>query len=308
MNKVLMVSLISTIGLITLCGPTVADGPALPIVETWPDPAKQGGVVVVSLVMGEMGERPRKAVCIYEGNRGRLEPSTIPGVHRCLIGIDMNKEPGRHDIEIELTASDGEKSILKTSLQVAEGRFAEERFTLSKKMTDLDEETLERVRGEKARLDSIWEARTPERLWREPFIEPLQGEKGSLFGTRRWINDEPRSPHTGIDVKVPAGTPIAAVNQGKVVFTGEQFFSGKSVILDHGEGLYSMYFHLSEILVPEGSRIERGTTIGLVGSTGRSTGPHLHWGVRMQGGRVDPLSLIERSEGLLQDGSGRILP
>lgn len=313
MSRVLAVLAIAVFGLAAFSGCAVADGAGRdlsgpPVVEIRPETAEQGAVVVVSLDMGEMGKSQGEALCLFKGNRIRLEPAAIPGIHSCLVGIDMNEEPGTHDIEFEVTTSAGKKAILASSLQVTEGRFGEERFTVAKEMDDLDAETLARVRKEKARLDTIWEARTPGRLWRESFIEPLGGKKGSLFGTRRWINDLPRSPHTGIDVKAPGGTPVMAVNRGEAVYCGEQFFSGKSIVLDHGEGLYSMYFHLSEILVTEGNRIERGEVIGLVGSTGRSTGPHLHWGVRMLGARVDPLSLVERSQGFHRDTAERTAP
>jgi murein DD-endopeptidase MepM/ murein hydrolase activator NlpD len=105
------------------------------------------------------------------------------------------------------------------------------------------------------------------------------------------INGKPQSPHSGVDLEAEEGTPVLACNSGLVVLVDYHFFTGKSVILDHGWGLYSMYFHLSETLVKEGDRVSQGGTVGRVGSTGRSTNPHLHWGIRINGARVDPLSL-----------------
>jgi len=106
------------------------------------------------------------------------------------------------------------------------------------------------------------------------------------------INDEPRSPHTGIDIIAPEGSPVRATNNGKVILTDDLFFSGNSIILDHGQGLYTMYFHLSKFLVKVGQKVGKGDIIGLMGSTGRASGPHLHWGVRLQETRVDPISLM----------------
>jgi murein DD-endopeptidase MepM/ murein hydrolase activator NlpD len=112
------------------------------------------------------------------------------------------------------------------------------------------------------------------------------------------MNGQRRSPHTGVDFNAEEGTPVWACNSGLVVLFDQLFFSGKSVILDHGWGFYSMYFHLSEALVSEGDRVSRGAMVGRVGSTGRSTEPHLHWAIRIRGARVDPFSLLELTEGL----------
>ncbi|MDE2978565.1 MAG: M23 family metallopeptidase [Acidobacteriota bacterium] len=111
---------------------------------------------------------------------------------------------------------------------------------------------------------------------------------GGRFGAKRIINGEPRSPHTGADYAVPQGTPVLAVEDAVVALAGEFFFSGNAVFLDHGNGLISMYFHLHEVFVEQGDEVPRGRLIGTVGSTGRSTGPHLHFGIRWQGARVDP--------------------
>ncbi|MCY3927496.1 MAG: M23 family metallopeptidase [Acidobacteria bacterium] len=115
---------------------------------------------------------------------------------------------------------------------------------------------------------------------------------GGRFGAKRIINGEPRSPHTGADYAVPRGTPVLAVGDAVVALTGEFFFSGNAVFLDHGNGLISMYFHLHEVFVKQGEEVTRGSRLGSVGSTGRSTGPHLHFGIRWQGARVDPALLL----------------
>jgi murein DD-endopeptidase MepM/ murein hydrolase activator NlpD len=130
------------------------------------------------------------------------------------------------------------------------------------------------------------------RSWTGDFINPLEGEIITPFGVRRIINNVSKSPHTGIDVAGEKGAKIRAPNSGVVVLVDKQFFSGTSVVLDHGQGIYTMFFHLSKVLVKPGQMVRKGDVIALVGSTGRATGPHLHWGVRIQGARVDPLELV----------------
>jgi len=135
-------------------------------------------------------------------------------------------------------------------------------------------------------------------LWRGPFLRPIEGEIVGPFGRRSIINDQPRASHSGVDMKAQEGTPVKSMNDGRVVLTVDHFFSGKSVIIDHGGGILSMYFHLDKIMVKNDHEVTKGQPIGLVGATGRATGPHLHLGVRINGARVDPLGLIELSKGL----------
>ncbi|HHL39774.1 MAG TPA: M23 family metallopeptidase [Deltaproteobacteria bacterium] len=169
-------------------------------------------------------------------------------------------------------------------------------------MVELDEATLERVRREKAELGGALEDSAARRLWKGPFLMPAEGRISSSFGLRRILNGKPRSPHTGLDIGAPAGRAVRASNSGTVTLTGERYFSGLTVVIDHGLGLSTMYFHLSEVLVKEGERVERGQIIGRVGSTGRSTGPHLHWGVWLSGARVDPRSLMAATGAAAETG------
>jgi murein DD-endopeptidase MepM/ murein hydrolase activator NlpD len=174
-----------------------------------------------------------------------------------------------------------------------EAHYPVQRLTLPRKFDELDAATLARIQQEQAVLSRLWETVTPDRRWQGPFRVPLESAAPpNGFGVRRIINGEPRAPHTGADFSAPAGTPVMASNAGTVALVAEQFFSGRTVILDHGLGLYTMYFHLQECLVREGQRVAPGEVIGRVGSTGRATGPHLHWGVRLNGARIDPEALV----------------
>lgn len=160
----------------------------------------------------------------------------------------------------------------------------------------LSEEDLARARRESAEVGKLWGLRS-ERRFTLPLAPPLEDlPQGGRFGARRFFNDQPRSPHTGADYSVPEGTPVVAVADGEVVLADEHFFAGKSVFLDHGGGLISMYFHLSGIAVQEGEEVRRGEVVGLVGETGRATGPHLHFGLRWRGARVGPGQLLGEVE------------
>jgi murein DD-endopeptidase MepM/ murein hydrolase activator NlpD len=154
---------------------------------------------------------------------------------------------------------------------------------------------VEEIRREQAEFARAFAAPAAERFWDLPFIRPVpQQASASSFGSRRIVNGIPRSPHTGTDLSAPVGTEVVAVNHGRVALIGNFFFAGGTVVLDHGGGLFTMYFHLSEIKVEQGAMVHRGDVIALSGSTGRVTGAHLHWGVRLNNARVDPLDLLQK--------------
>jgi murein DD-endopeptidase MepM/ murein hydrolase activator NlpD len=128
-------------------------------------------------------------------------------------------------------------------------------------------------------------------LWHESFVKPAAGPNGSPFGLRRYFNGQPRSPHSGLDIKAPDGSEVTASNDGEIVLAENLFFTGNTIIVDHGLGLYTIYAHLSRMEVGVGDEVRRSQVIGRVGATGRVTGPHLHWAVKLGGSRVDPAML-----------------
>lgn len=210
----------------------------------------------------------------------------------CYFPLDLDTPAGsvevgrRRNGQVELaTVRVGEYPYRVQRLQVAESKVT------------LSDEDLARVRREQEMVGALWDRATGEAQFTLPLAEPLpEMPEPRSFGVRRIFNDQPRSPHSGIDLPVPTGTPVRAVGNGTVVLVGDLFFSGNSVFVDHGGGLVSMYFHLSEIDVAEGDVVERGQRLGAVGSTGRSTGPHLHLGFRWHGARVDPTILLGERE------------
>jgi hypothetical protein len=214
-----------------------------------------------------------------------------PGAHHGLFGVDLLDPPGRAVLTV-LASRGGRVARAEVDLEVRERSFPVQRLTLPERMTRFDAATLERIQREAAALADRFSRAPSPAMWTLPFHPPVEGFRPVGFGSRRIINGEPRSPHAGADAALPAGTPVAAIADGIVAFVGEQFFAGKSVVLDHGAGLFSVYYHLEAYTVAEGQRVARGERIGAVGATGRATAPHLHFGVRAAGGRVDPSRLL----------------
>jgi hypothetical protein len=213
--------------------------------------------------------------------------------HHALLGVDLEKAPGKYEAEISADLPDGERLTCSATVDVSAGRFAIERLKVAPAFVELSPEDQTRAAKESERMHEIFASVTPERLWTGRFRFPLAGKRtGHNFGKRRILNGEPRSPHTGLDIPAPAGTPIHASQSGRVVLAENLFFSGNTVIMDHGLGVYTLYGHMKAIKVKEGEQVNAGAVIGLVGATGRATGPHLHWGLIVDGARVNPLGII----------------
>lgn len=207
--------------------------------------------------------------------------------YQALIGIDLNKEPGQYPLEL---ASNGRS--LHRMVRVSKKIYPLQRLTLPEDKVILSPENEARVEREQKKMATIWPVDSL-LLWNGNFIDPLPGKEiTTLFGMRRIINNIPKNSHTGVDLSAEEGEPVRAPNDGVVVLNEEQFYSGNSVVLDHGQGIYTMFFHLSRSNVVYGQAVLKGDVIGLTGSTGRVTGACLHWGARVQGARVDPLELI----------------
>jgi hypothetical protein len=215
------------------------------------------------------------------------------GGHAALFGVDLETKPGAHTWRVGVVEPGREPRSARGSVKIVRRDFHVERLTLPNTMVDLDPETERRAVAESKQLAALYRTITPERLWRGKFTTPVGTTgTGTGFGARRIINGQPRSPHSGSDYSAPKGTSVVAVNGGKIALVAEFFFPGRLVVVNHGLGLYTVYFHLDTIAVAEGERVERGQTLGTVGATGRATGPHLHFGAQVAGARVDPTTLL----------------
>ena len=251
---------------------------------------KQGEVLLVTI---PIRDRPDRVEGQFLQRRLTFFPVTEQ-TYAGLLGLDMQDRPGRYELTIEIVYPQRtERRSL--SVLVMKEEYPEQRLTLPSKMVDLDKKTLARVETESKAVHEAFAGFVPHPLWKGRFMEPVQGKISGRFGSRRVINGQPRKPHSGEDIAAPEGTPVLAMNDGMVRLAADHFFSGKGVIVDHGLGLFSMYFHLSSVDVKHGQVVKKGQVIGKVGATGRATGPHLHWGVRLNGSRVDPYSLLDLS-------------
>ena len=213
--------------------------------------------------------------------------------HKALLGVDLEKLPGDYELSVTATTENGEHAECTATLAVRAGKFATESLTVQKQFVEPNEHQAQRAVAEQEKLRQIFDHITPQKLWHGAFRLPLTvGVRGTNFGKRRILNGQPRSPHTGADFPAPTGTPIHATQSGRVVLAEELYFSGNTVIIDHGLGIYSLYGHLSATDVAVGDTVKAGAVIGKVGASGRVTGPHLHWGVTVNKARVNPIQLV----------------
>jgi murein DD-endopeptidase MepM/ murein hydrolase activator NlpD len=254
--------------------------------------AKQGQIVVVKVPMDEASVQVEGT---FLGRTIRFFPETRadePKGFVGLLGIDLQDEPGTHELTIQIKNGDHSRS-LGYRISVLKEKFRVEHLTLPKDKVDLDEQGLARWKAEQEQVKTALADDSPVKLWQPSFVEPVNGKRTGIFGSVRIMNGQARNPHNGEDIGAPMGTDVAATNDGVVRLTVDHLFSGKGVFLDHGLGFYSLYFHLSEVSVKEGDLVRAGQIVGKVGATGRATGPHLHWGVTLNGARVNPYALLD---------------
>jgi len=268
--------------------PTAAGAPSkgvsLAVSSTTPSQGEPVTVEVVAALPADNG------IVLWNGGSWPLR-ETAPGRYAGIVGVDLLHPPGPATLAVEAW-SGGVRISAEARLVVTRRKFPVQEMTLPKRMTEFDDATLERIRTEARSLEERLARVTAPILWRTPFLPPVEEYRPENFGSRRVINGEERSPHAAVDIRLPEGTPVRSISDGTVAFAGEQFFGGRSVVVDHGGGVFSVYYHLKEFSVSGGQRVARGETIGEVGATGRATGPHLHFGVRLPGGRVDPSLLF----------------
>ena len=253
---------------------------------------KQGQVLVVKIPVSDDASEVKGTFLDRTIPFFREMRSGEPAGYVGLVGIDMQDAPGTY--ELAVTVKNREKTrSLSYHVLVAKEKFAVEHLKLPKDKVDLDDKTLARWKQEQEQVRLALADNSALRLWHSSFVEPVSGKRTGIFGSVRIMNGQPRNPHNGEDIGAPLGTDVSATNDGVVRLTVDHVFSGKGVFVDPGLGFSSMYFHLSELLVKDGDLVKAGQVMGKVGASGRATGPHLHWGVKLNGARVNPYSLLD---------------
>jgi len=237
-----------------------------------------GGVAVVPLGAGASAPQ-----ATYRGRRVMVLPDES-GQWIAVVGIPLDTRPGSQSVQV------GGRAV---SFDVHAKTYVAQHITLkNKRQVNPNPHDLARIERELAEQTAAYRAFRPGMPSNVMLDKPVEGRLSSPFGLRRFFNGEPRNPHSGLDFAVPAGTPVKAPAAGRVVLVGDYFFNGRTVFIDHGQGFISMFCHLSAVDVQVGQEVARGAVVGKVGSTGRATGPHLHWNVSLNDARVDPAIFI----------------
>ena len=278
-------ALLGTVGLLTLPAMHLAAATAPLSPEVWPNNLQvPGGVARLSL--GPAAARP-------VATAGNVPLLVLGDVIEwtALVGIALSAAPGRAGITVKTTEDSGPRQVGYT---VAPKRYTEQRLKVAPGTVDLSPENEARYERERAH-QAVVMATFSEPLPQAGDLRmrvPVPGRRSGSFGLRRVFNGQARNPHSGMDIAAATGTAVVAPLPGRVIDTGDYFFNGNTVWLDHGGGLLSMYCHLSDIGVATGDALKAGQRLGAVGATGRATGPHLHWGVMLNRTMVDPALFV----------------
>lgn len=262
--------------------------------QTWP--VAQGDVLRIEIPVPEDIRSVRVSALEKDWPQRRSETTLI-----AWIGIDLITSPGLHPLDISAELDGGDSWQRKDEIEVIDVEFPESHIEVEKEMAEFDAETLARIRAEAARLRAAYSSHvdaTPDIAFDR---QPVVGILSSPFGARRIVNGEARSPHSGIDIAAIEGTPIFAPLSGRVLVAESMYLNGNAVAIGHGNGLVSVYTHMQTLEVEQGQWLDTGDRIGAIGMTGRSTGPHLHWGVRFNNARIDPGRLLPADTSMPHD-------
>ena len=254
-----------------------------------PEEIPLGGIALASI---KINDEIKLLDVRFLGEKIPYHPDPSGRGYFALLGAGLDCEPGTHILTVKWQGPDGRPDLYSHEVLVMARSFPVERLSVPERMVEFPPKVLERVLEDQKAVKRTCNKISNKLYWQRPFIWPVSSKILSPFGLRRIFNNKPRSPHSGVDLRAPEDTPILASNYGKVVMARDCYLSGKTIILDHGGGLFTLYAHLASCKVREGQEVKRGQVVGLSGSTGRATGPHLHWGVSLLGKRLDPAELM----------------
>jgi hypothetical protein len=257
----------------------------------YPIVVDRGGIYVIT-VSGDENVSSVKGV--FSKRNVCFNPTGAPGVFSGLLGVHIVASTGKEPLVIIGTTRNGKTESYMIYLTVRETSFSVESLSVDDKFVAFDGATKERIHRENAELSDAISIETPQRLWTKPFIKPCLGPITGTFGLTRFFNGKPSFPHMGIDISANTGEPVTASNDGKVALILDTYMGGLTLLIDHGQGLYTFYCHLSGVLVRVGDTVRQGKPVALVGATGRVTGAHLHFGVFLNHHLVNPDELINK--------------
>jgi Peptidase family M23 len=258
--------------------------------------AAQGSLILTEVVGPKTmpkfsGEWDGHEMPLWQENLTTGTPSALHG----LLGVDLEKAPGKYQWKVSWPGADGDAESCSVTITVRAGKFPTEQLKVDPQFVQPNPEQEKQAEEDSKKMRAIYDTVTPERLWQGKFRLPLKHvTTGGNFGRRRVLNGEARSPHAGVDFPAAAGTPVFASQSGRVVLAEGLYYSGNTVVIDHGYGIYTMYAHLSKIGVQAGQMVKAGEELGKVGATGRVTGPHLHWGLTINHARVNAMQIAQR--------------
>lgn len=238
-------------------------------------------------------QKPLKTLAAdWQGHQIPLHKDENSDAWLSLAGVNYDTAPGVYLLGLKGITVAGERLSFSTEIKVSKGQYRTTAISVPPKYVDPDPKDLERINQEKEIKASTFGSSAETALWKGAFVAPAAVSVSGEFGSQRTYNGKRQSVHQGLDFAAGTGTPVKAVNYGKVVLAREMYFEGNFIVVDHGQGLYSLYLHLSEFKVKAGDTVEKGQLIGLSGGTGRATGPHLHLAIRWQGEYLNPLTLL----------------
>jgi murein DD-endopeptidase MepM/ murein hydrolase activator NlpD len=265
------------------------NAPAGPVVRLAYRALQPGEPILVFL---ETAGAAKSASVTFLGRTAQLRPAPGGASAFAFLGIDLQAKPGSHIMTIKVSKTGGKIEEIRKELEIADKKFPFTKLQIKKEYVTPPVSVQGRIKRESEMVALAMSVITPEWLGDGPFILPHDAPSWSNFGQRRLNNNVLESIHAGLDIRVPFGERIHAANAGRVVIASDLYLGGKTVILDHGLGVFSSYGHMSALLVKRGEVVKKGQAIGLCGSTGRSTGPHLHWAVKVFDARVDPEAML----------------
>lgn len=259
------------------------------------DAVTEGGIFVATV---QANEDIKDATGLFQGHVVDFYPDAAPGAsggftrYSALVGVEYGTTPGPVELVVKLKVGD-QLAERKAAVTVKAGVFPSEKLHVPPKTVFPSARDMKQIARDRVMLARAYATKTLNRYWDPPAVLPIESEVTSVFGSSRVYNGKKQNVHLGTDLRAPIGTPIVAPMSGLVAVAHSLFYTGYTVILDHGYGLFTIYGHMSKLKVKEGDAVKKGQALGLSGMTGRASGPHLHWGVNLHGTKIDPMVLVQ---------------